>query len=348
MTTIRKGFALVLSVLLGVCLIPLVVGLPLSRTLLAPGYVEGMAQANDIYTQLPGIVSGTVYKSLQELPADQYSAFMKLLTEEQVDILISNVLPDGWMESQVEKFLGSLNDFFHLRTDQITFEVDLEPVKQSIDSENGLTALSGILGTFPLCDYEFLINMLTSVGEGEFGEMTICNPPEEIFPLMEPFFTQALKVANYAIPGKVALPVFTNQPGIVGSKAQGYYQAYREIYNVWIYIPWICGGIGLFIILLSIRNFRTLLRLLGFPILAAGAIGGLSLLVILQRVEEIISGVSSSGTLPDYLKEVVSLIMQMGKGILDGIHQQTLLVSGVFIGTGILFVLISRFIRRRT
>ncbi len=348
MNLTRKILAIFLTIVLGMILTLVVIGLPFSTTLLKPGFIEAQFQDNDLYAQLPDVVTSTVYQSLQELPGDQYSAFLQLLSEEQVKILVNKLLPEEWFKQQVDKIVNSFTEFLNLKTQQINLEVDLTPLKQNINSENGLSAITGILATYPPCSLEYLLTMFSFAGQGNFDSMTICNPPEEFQALLQPFFVQMLKAASMGIPSEIEVPVYVGPANAGDTRFEKAYSAYQFIYKTGKLIPWICAGIVLLIILLVLPQFRTLLRFLGGALLAAGALGGLGLLGALRIGNGFVAGLPSSGVIPDFLESLSTLIVQTGQSILSAIQQQTLLVSGIAAGAGLFLVLISGLFKQRT
>lgn len=339
---------IILSVILCLLLIPLAAGYSLSKTVMQLEFYQEILHESDFYQQLPVVITETAVQGISDnIPPETSGILTKILTKEQMEAVLMQVLPQGWVESQVNHFLVTILDFVNLRSTQISFEIDLMPIKQNLIGESGKSAVAAMLATLPECNTDHLKNLLGQITNGKFVGGILCNPPEMVYALFEPLVVSSLANISDSIPGAIVHPVFSVEPGLIETKAQQIYIFYRMVIISFRVLPWVCLGIALLIILLSSRYFKFMLNALGFPLVVAGFASGGLLLLALKTEENGLSLLAESPLIPFYFAKIGLMIQEIGQQLILRVETQVILVSVIMIGTGLIFVLISRFFKNR-
>ena len=343
-----KVLVIILSILLCLLLIPLAAGYTLSKTIMQLEFYQEILHEGEFYQQLPSVITETAVQGITEnIPPETSGILTKILTKEQLETVLLQILPEGWLESQVDHFLVTILDFVNLRSNQISFEIDLMPIRQNLIGENGKRAVTAMLATLPECNNDHLKNLYGQITSGKFEVGLLCNPPELVYSLFEPLVVSSLANISDSIPGAIVLPVLSVEPGLIETKAQQIYTFYRMVIISFRVLPWVCLGIALLIILFSIRDFKFMLNALGLPLIIGGFASGGLLLLTLKTEENGLSLLTESPLIPTYLAKIGLMIKEIGQSAISRVETQVIVVSAIMIGIGLVLVLIARLFKSR-
>ena len=155
-------------------------------------------ESQKLYQRMPGILANVLYtSSAANGNADPY---LKTLTVENWETTIATLLPPEELQTLTNNTLDSIFNYLNGNTDSVV--VSLLPFKSHLASEAGVEAIKQILQAQPACTAEQLLQ----IGLGLLGgDITLCNPPEELMGLMTPVIESQLQVLTTAFPDEITL-----------------------------------------------------------------------------------------------------------------------------------------------
>ncbi|MGD8555677.1 MAG: hypothetical protein PVJ32_09585 [Anaerolineales bacterium] len=192
-----------------------------------PATLSGALEAQNLYERLPSIASDQLISRMtydpceedpslcegegQEPPGEEEGEggppdFLKRLSKEDWELLLSTLLPEGWLETQVNGALGGLFAFLNSETDTLSMNISFTELKTVLAGQAGIDAMLGLMRTLPPCDPELLASEEAYMESLEGGEgLLTCNPPEEMYDMILPELENALTEAAAQIPDEVDL-----------------------------------------------------------------------------------------------------------------------------------------------
>lgn len=329
MDSARKGLAGLLALLVILTALPAQVLFNLERkAFTAETYQQAFAN-DDFYTRLPGILAGTFSTStlgvlpLQGLSEGDWEAFFRAL------------LPPGTLKLMGDQALTST--LAYVNNQSPGAELSLAPLKERMTGEAGTQAVLNLLRTQPLCTLDEIARITMSVLSSQ--SLTLCNPPEDLYPLLSPIIQAQMQAASAAIPEQVTLVKVESGSGRPDPRER--IQIARLIMRLTPVIPL---ALLLLLTLVIVRSLRDWLAWWGAPLLVTGILGiGLAWLgapaarVILLQALQL--------TLPDLLPDaLLANASRLAAAIVDQLLNPTLIQGLVMFSAGVMMLGVSTLI----
>ena len=168
------------------------------RAFTAETYQRAFARG-DFYNKLPAVMADAVTSSgtdqsgfpivMQGMGRDAWESFFRAL------------LPPEALQAMGDDVLNSTFSYFNRETDTVL--LNLAPLKASLASETGVQAVMSLLGTLPACDLSQIGQMTLNLFSG--GQIALCNPPAELYPMLTPVIQGQLQFTATVIPNQVVI-----------------------------------------------------------------------------------------------------------------------------------------------
>lgn len=182
-------------------------------------------QEQEVYRQLPTLVARQIATSItydpcaenpvqcENDPETQVSendegdgppAFLKNLSQEQWEQILTNFLTPAWTQTQVESALDQFFNFVHSDEETLSLTISLEEVKSNLAGQNGVDIVIELVNSQPPCT-EQLLDLLFSIASGDFtpDELLLCAPPEEIMEALRPEIEVVIITVMQGIPDQI-------------------------------------------------------------------------------------------------------------------------------------------------
>lgn len=265
MSSIRKWMAVLLAILLVLSAVLALLLFNLERKAFAPATYQ-QAFANDkFYERLPEILARTLTEAVQSA---QMPVSLRGLNEQIWNQLLSDLLPPETTREMGDQALASTLAYLNSESD--TAQLSLEPLKERMAGEAGTQAVLNLMRTQPACTLEEMARIAMSALSQQ--EISLCNPPENLYPVVKPLIQGQLKLLSAAIPGEVTLA--KAEPVAAGQADP------RERIKLARLIMSLSPVVPLFILtlltLVAVRGVRSWLVWWGAPALITGALGALT------------------------------------------------------------------------
>lgn len=340
MTPGRKGWVIFFSTLLGLAIIPLIFGIIMSRMILNPEYYRSFLDEQKFYEKVTPVLIDTTVGAVEGLTPDLVERFfVGELDKQQIDSIIISVLPEGWIKAQVDRFLDNVLNYVKFSTSSINFGLDLVPIKENLTGEMGRVTLEKIKGVFPECNLDFVKSLVNDWFRGENRTSILCNPPEKMYALTEPFLLMSLTKLSDSIPSQIQIWTFPSE-GSDELSAQNFLRTFRFIHFSYQVLPWIYVCLVLVVVLLAYPSKRILFSGLGMPLIAGCLLSEIGIFTFYQAGEMSLSLSIYGQKAPEFLRDFLKLIFETGNSFLTQVSTTALLISLLFGGVGILLLLI--------
>ena len=233
-----------------------------SKVFTSATYKQAFENLN-LYERMPEILANALYASnAEDGNADPY---LKALSIEDWKATIASLLPPEELRTITNNTLDAVFDYLNGKTDSAV--ISLLPIKQHLKGDSGMEALKQILHAQPDCTAEQLLQL----GLGLFGgDITLCNPPEELMGLMTPLIESQLQVMATAFPDEVTL--ISGERTSTPEDPRLRLDRFRTLMKITPVFPL------LFLFVLTIFAIRSLIdwfKWWGYPFLITGAVTSL-------------------------------------------------------------------------
>lgn len=324
MDSIRKALAALFALLTILTALPAQVFFNLDRRAFTPETYQQAFANDDFYSRLPGILAGSFVASTKQiLPLN-----IQGLDAQDWEGFFHELLPPETLKVMGDQAIGSSLAYVNLEASSAV--LSLVPLKERMAGEDGTRAVLGLLRTQPVCTLEEIARM-TMAALGSQG-LSLCNPPEELYPLVMPLIQAQMQVASAAIPQEVVL----------ASAASAGFESGRpdpreRIQTARLFMrlsPVIPLFLFLVMTLLAVRSLRTWLAWWGVPLLATGGLAVLLSILGAPAARLLLFQVMQL-TLPEVLPDVLlSNGSSLAAAVVDQLLQPTLIQGLVMAGAG--------------
>jgi hypothetical protein len=153
----------------------------------------------DFYNKLPAVMADAITSS----GADQggFPRVMQGMGRDAWESFFRTLLPVEVLQVMGDDVLNSTIAYFNQETDAVL--LNLAPLKASLTSEAGAQAVLSLLGTLPACDLFQIGQMTLNLFSG--GQIELCSPPAELYPLLTPVLQGQLQFTAAVIPDQIAI-----------------------------------------------------------------------------------------------------------------------------------------------
>ncbi|MFZ5819636.1 MAG: hypothetical protein ACOYYJ_07025 [Chloroflexota bacterium] len=260
MSAFKKGLAVILATFFILSALGALLAFNLERTAFDPETYRQALANQQFYDLLPGIMAEGLAASI---PPESLPSAMQGLSAEQWERLVRDLLPPETLQGMGDQALGSL--FAYLEGQADTAQVSLAPLKQSMAGERGVQAALNALRAQPDCTLAQLAQMTMAAFTD--SQAMLCNPPEELYPIITPFIQGQLQVAAAALPDQIIL--FGGQPGGFQGSARQRLQTIRLAMRLSPLLPL---AFLFALTILVVRRLRDWLAWWGIPFSITGAL----------------------------------------------------------------------------
>jgi hypothetical protein len=332
-TQAAKGWAGFFSFLLTILLIPVLFTLTLNFTLFNQRMVKQVLVDQQVYEQLPQTI---IQIMVTKIGSESGNTLLSQLDSDQMARLISTLLPEDYFRTQVEMNVDSVFSVLNLETTELNFAVDLQPIKDYLNSTSGQSAFFNYLNTLPECSLDQVAAIIQATQESNpTTTITLCKLPEEAMQLAQPVFSQMTVQFSESLPDKINLASKTETglgEQITSSIPYQIYKSARQIMDI---LPWIIGLLVVVIVLLTLRSIKTMLKLLGIPMIISGVVSGFGAFLFGYGGSALIPPtLFANGQLGEMFKQIVmAMITEVG--------HFGLLLSLFSAGVGFIFLIIA-------
>ncbi len=258
-----------------------------------------------LYERMPEILANSLHASIAE--NESAEPYLKTLTTEDWKATIAALLPPEEIKTLTDDALASVFDYLNGNANSAV--ISLLPFKKHLAGPAGLEVVKQILLAQPACTTEELLQLgLGLLG----GDISLCNPPQELMGLMTPLIESQLQVLTVTIPDEVT--IISGARNNTPDDPRVNLDRARALMKVTPFFPLaFLFGISVF----AIRSLVDWLKWWGYPFLATGAISLLTAFLgaptfgfIVQRVLEN----QATGLMPPILfstlRETVSTVTE--------------------------------------
>lgn len=170
----------------------------LERKAFSPETYQRAFANEDFYNRLPGILAGSLGDSLQ---ADRLPSSMRGLTPQIWEGFLRGLLPPETVRGLGDQVLASL--FAYLNNEADSARVSLQPLKERMVGEAGMQAVLNLMRTQPACTLEEMARIAMAALDQQ--AISLCNPPQELYPLVAPLIRGQLQLLSAALPDELVL-----------------------------------------------------------------------------------------------------------------------------------------------
>lgn len=287
----------------------------------AETYQQAFAR-EDFYNKIPSFLAQSITSGGD--PAQQPLG-MQGLSQETWEGFFRALLPPEILKPIGDDVLASTFAYINLATDSI--QVNLGPVKASMLGDTGTQAALVLVQSLPPCTIDQAALIMFGMFSGD--QVQLCNPPENVLPMLMPLIQGQMQVAASLVPDQLTL--FTapseNDPR----------QRLQTIRFMMRLSPLLPIFFLLALTVLCVRTLNDWLKWWGIPTLVAGLLTFIMGLLGAPVIGSVITSILSN-RMPTYLPEFLSgltgdLASAMVRALMLPIIWQGLILS--LIGAGL-------------
>ena len=134
-------------------------------------------------------------------------SYFQALSEDDWQTLLMELLPEDWLENQVDDLIHNLIESIRTGSEDIPVGISLQELKEHLTGESGVEAITGVMKAQPECTQDDLLE-ITRILEGseESGkDFLSCSPGEEFLDNYAPQIEVMLKRSLEDIPEEIDL-----------------------------------------------------------------------------------------------------------------------------------------------
>jgi hypothetical protein len=182
-------------------------------------------EEQEIYTLLPTLVAKQIATSMtynpclenpeqcegedqDQDPAEDENggppAYLKNLSQEQWELILTQLLTPEWTQTQTESALDQLFTFLDSNDNTLSITISLVDLKANLTGQKGMDIIKQLVNAQPPCT-EQLLDILFDIATGTFtpDELLLCAPPEELLDELAPEIEGALEIVIQELPDEV-------------------------------------------------------------------------------------------------------------------------------------------------
>jgi len=230
------------------------------RAFTAETYQKAFANA-DFYNRLPAIMAETVDATVTN--KEQIPLVMSGTSTQQWENFFRMLLPEDVSKAMGDEALNSVFAYWNMQSDSA--EISMMPLKSAMTSDAGVQAVFSLLKTQPACSLSQIAQMtLDLLGN---NQIELCNPPQELAPILTPVIQSQMQMAAIAIPDKITL---------ISAPAENDPRQTLKLARVLMRFSPVFPLILLLIItVMMVNSLKSWLNWWGIPFLFTGTVAGL-------------------------------------------------------------------------
>lgn len=114
------------------------------------------------------------------------SAQMKYLTPKDYEVILRDLLPPDWLQTQTESALDQTFAFIASDAPTATIKISLVEVKARLGGQVGVDAALRVIRSWPPCTDLDLFAWAIISTSGKLDDIPVCRPPDEVLEAFEP------------------------------------------------------------------------------------------------------------------------------------------------------------------
>jgi hypothetical protein len=199
MKWLNKFIGLILAVLFIATAVPALILFNFDhRAFTVETYQTAFAKS-DFYAKLPEVMAKAMIASGSD--QSQLPIVLRGMSQQAWEAFFRTLLPQETLEAMSDEILASVFAYLNMQSDSV--QVSLTPIKSVLVSDSGVQAVLALLGTQPACTLDQIFQMSLNLLSN--GEIQICNPPAELYPLLTPVIQGQMQIAAQTLPSQFTL-----------------------------------------------------------------------------------------------------------------------------------------------
>lgn len=199
--------------------------LAFTTQLFNPDFYMEVFEEQEFFDQLPGIAATQIRYSMTYNPCLEDPdmcendgppeeggeggppSYFQALSEDDWETLLMELLPEDWLENQVDDLIHNLIESIRTGSEDIPVGISLLELKEHLTGESGVEAITGVMKAQPECTQDDLLE-ITRILEGseESGtDFLSCSPGDEFLDNYAPQIEVMLKRSLEDIPEEIDL-----------------------------------------------------------------------------------------------------------------------------------------------
>lgn len=338
MEIIKKVLAIIFAILFVLTAVFALVFFTFDRRAFKAETYQRVLANEDFYDRIPAVMAQAMVSSsidFQDLPL----AMQGMSTKAWEDFF-RTLLPTETLRLMGDTTLNELFAYLNMQSDSV--KISFLPVKANMGTESGVQAVLTLFRTQPDCTFEqvaqMTINLLTA------QDITFCNPPEELTPLLTPVIQAELQTAALVLPDEVTILESENPQ----KDPRDRIQTARTLMKLSPILP---IGFLFVLTLLAVNSLQSWLSWWGVPFLStgilamlAGVTGAPIIGTILKRIIIQRASIALPTSLSNYASDLASAMVG---AILRPIFWEGLILFFIGLGMTLLAIYIGRNARQK-
>jgi hypothetical protein len=156
-------------------------------------------EKQNLYERMPAILGSALAASIAE--GGNANPYLTVLASSDWEASIVSILPPEELRVLTNEVLDSTFDYLNGKTDSAV--ISLLSFKQYLAGDSGVNVVRQILRAQPDCTMEQLTQIGLALLTG--GDISLCNPPEEMMSMLTPLLKSQLQFITLAFPDEVIL-----------------------------------------------------------------------------------------------------------------------------------------------
>lgn len=154
---------------------------------------------DDFYHKLPGVMADAMTSANAD--QSQFPVVMQGMGRDAWETFFRSLLPPETLRVMGDEVLNSTFAYINMQADSA--QLTLIPLKASLVGDAGVQAVLSLLGTLPACTFDQIAQMTLGLFSG--GQIQLCNPPAELYPMLTPIIQGQLQFTAAAIPDQITI-----------------------------------------------------------------------------------------------------------------------------------------------
>ncbi len=331
----------------------------------AEGYKRALA-AQNLYERFPALIAEQIVVQAsyrgpgaenpgEEAPPEEVggpSNQFKYLTQSDYEVILRELLPAEWLQTQTESVLDQIFAFLNSESPTATIQLSTVEFKARLSGEAGVEAVLQLVRSWPPCTPEQLRDFTQATSKSDLEGMPTCRPPDDELTALTPRIESILSERAAKLPDEINLAQsFSGPPeeseinptppsetgGPLGNDPRAALRRLRWIARL---SPLISIALLLLVALFGVRSRKGGLRWWGIPLLIAGVLTlGLGL-AIMPAMDWAIANFLSGRAPPYFSANLVQAGFDFARATMRGLANWIAAEAAVIglLGLGMLLV----------
>ncbi len=364
-----KLVASILVLLFLVCALISILLLSFESQLLNPDFYLEVFEEVDFFDRLPEIAAVQIRYAMGDNPCLEDPAncendeldfsssqggppsYFQALSEKDWELLLTGLLPQEWLEDQIQEITGNLFNALESGEGDLTIKISMVELKNNLSGEAGIEAIAQLLEAQPECSKDDLLEM-TRILEGREAvgkDFLTCQPPAKFIENYTPQLEVIVRRSLRDVPDEIDLGKGLFDAGGSGNQAAlinmfGYdlpqYMLFKWIQWSIRMSPLFCVTLLLIIALLAVHSYKALGVWWGYPLAISGLIG-IVLAMLVGPLSNFLTNIflgnrTLAGISPVMIETGSSLAVQLIKSLFTQVRIYSIIAAGL--GLGIIII----------